>query len=224
MTDWVVVVPVKGSTESKTRLAAAWTTEAGFSGQQRRELALAFALDAVTAIAAAAEVREVIVVTGDEVAATVLAGLGARLVDDPGAGLNGAMTAGIAEARLRYPDAMVAAMTADLPALTAADVDDALSAAAGYPLAFIADEQGTGTTTITAKPGVAVVPRFGQRSAQAHADSGMIRLAVRSGSTARQDVDTPEDLARLRGGFGPYTSALLALRPLRQPATSPHAG
>ncbi|QWT22763.1 2-phospho-L-lactate guanylyltransferase [Subtercola sp. PAMC28395] len=218
MTGWVVVVPVKGSTESKTRLAAAWTMEAGFSGEQRRELALAFALDAVTAIAAAAEVREVIVVTGDAVAAVALAGLGAILVDDPRAGLNGAITAGIAEARLRHPDAMVAAMTADLPALTTADVEDVLEAAAGHPLAFVADEQGTGTTTITAKPGVTVVPRFGQHSAHAHADSGMVRLVVRSGSTARQDVDTPEDLHRLRGSFGPHTSQLLALQ------SAPHSG
>ncbi|GAA0992790.1 2-phospho-L-lactate guanylyltransferase [Subtercola frigoramans] len=212
MTGWVVVVPVKGSTESKTRLAAAWTTEAGLTGEQRRELALAFALDAVTAIAAAADVREVIVVTGDAVAAVALAALGAHVVDDPGAGLNGAISAGIAAARLRHPDAMVAAMTADLPALTPADVDDVLRAAAGHPLAFVADEQGTGTTTITAAPGVEVIPRFGEQSAQAHADSGMFRLAVRPGSTVRQDVDTPEDLDRLRGGFGPHTSALLTLR------------
>ncbi|CAN5346817.1 2-phospho-L-lactate guanylyltransferase [soil metagenome] len=211
MTGWVVVVPVKGSTESKTRLAAAWTTEARLSGEQRQQLALAFALDAVTAIRGAADVREIIVVTSDPVAADALSELGVSLLADPGLGLNAAIAAGIATARVRHPDAGVAAMTADLPALTTTDVDEVLGRAAGHPSAFVADALGVGTTTITALPGVELVARFGPGSAGLHAGAGLVPLGVAPGSTARHDVDTPDDLARLRGCFGPYTTELLGV-------------
>ncbi|MEF2977533.1 2-phospho-L-lactate guanylyltransferase [Subtercola sp. YIM 133946] len=206
MTDWIVVVPVKGSTASKTRLA-----DFPLSPVERRRLALAFALDTVGAIAAVADVRQLVVVTSDPEAASALAGLGAQIVPDPGDGLNAAIAAGLERARRTHPDSAVAVITADLPTLATRDVAEALELAAGHPTAFVADADGTGTTTITAQPHAALTPAFGPGSAARHVGLGMTSLALPEGSTLRRDVDTPADLERaLRQGVGPHTARALA--------------
>ncbi|RFA16107.1 2-phospho-L-lactate guanylyltransferase [Subtercola boreus] len=203
--EWIVVVPVKGSDLSKTRLA-----DLPASVLERRRLALAFALDTVEALRASSQVAEILVVTGDTESAAALSSLGARILADPGEGLNAAITVGITEARCRHPEAPVAAITADLPSLTTADLDDALHAAAGHTAAFVADLQGVGTTTITAQPGVPLVPRFGQGSAAAHRAAGLVPLALPSFSTIRRDVDTPADVVDAVSTFGRYTQQVLA--------------
>ena len=209
MTEWIVVVPVKGSTASKTRLA-----DFPLSPDERRRLALAFALDTICAIDAASDVRQIIVVTSDPVAADAVRTLGVLVVADPGEGLNAAITAGLVHAvRLRtgQADAGVAVITADLPTLATADVVDALALAAEHPASFVADASGEGTTTITALPGVSLVPEFGERSASRHAAAGLVPLAVPPDSTLRRDVDTPTDLeAALRSGVGAHTAHALA--------------
>ncbi|RFA22396.1 2-phospho-L-lactate guanylyltransferase [Subtercola boreus] len=206
---WVVVVPVKGTDLSKTRLA-----DLPASVEFRRRLALAFALDTITAITAAAGVVEVLVVTGDPESAAALARLGTdtlpvTTVPDPGDGLNTAILRGVALARTRRPAAAIAAITADLPSLTTVDVDDALRLAMGHPTAFIADADATGTTTVTVQPGFALTPRFGPGSAAAHAASGMIALPIPLESSIRHDVDTPTDLEATSATFGPHTRRTL---------------
>src|SRR6266566_317891 len=52
-------------------------------------------------------------------------------------------------------EAAGAALTADLPALSAAELAVALTAASGVSHAFVADAAGSGTTLYTAMPGVA---------------------------------------------------------------------
>lgn len=205
MTEWIVVVPVKGTDLSKTRLAALPADVA-----ERRQLALAFALDTVEALRAAAGVVEILVVTNDRDSVDALTALGATTLADPGGGLNAALEAGIAEARRRRPTAAVAAITADLPALTPQAVETALTLAASHPVSFVADAAGTGTTTIAALPDVDLVPHFGVGSALAHAASGMIALPVPADSPLRRDVDTPADVAGGAASFGPHTRAALA--------------
>lgn len=205
MTGWSVVVPVKGTDLSKTRLAELPATVI-----ERRRLALAFALDTVEALRASSRVGAILVVTSDPESGAALEVLGAQLLADPGNGLNAAIAAGITEARRRRPAAPVAAITADLPSLTAADVDDALLAAEQFPAAFIADFQGVGTTTVTGLPGVTLVPRFGVGSAAAHAAAGLVPLDLPAGSSIRRDIDTPADLTGTATPFGPHTRRLLA--------------
>ena len=206
MTEWVVVLPVKGSTASKTRLA-----EFPLSPDERRALALAFARDTLVAIRAATDVSHTIVVTSDIDAAGALAALGAEIVPDPLGGLNAAIAEGLRVARQRYPHAAVAVMTADLPTLATSDVDRMLELAAGHPKAFAADAAGTGTTSITALPGVALQPLFGLDSAARHRAAELAPLPIERESSVRHDVDTPADLeAALRGGVGVFTARALA--------------
>ena len=80
---WTVLLPVKVLARAKSRLAV-------LAGERRRELALALAADTVAAVLACPEVARVLVVTSDPVAGPLLASLGAVVVPDEPAGLDGA--------------------------------------------------------------------------------------------------------------------------------------
>jgi 2-phospho-L-lactate/phosphoenolpyruvate guanylyltransferase len=202
---WTVVVPVKVLARAKSRIAS-------LAGPRRAELALAMASDTVTAVVAAQEAGQVIVVTDDPVAAGDLSAAGATVIpDEPRDGLNAALRYGAACADRRWPASGTAALSADLPALRPEEIGKALRAAAAWPEAFVPDLQGSGTTLYTAAPGVAFRPKFGVESRRRHADGGAAELLLPGIEGLRRDVDTPGDLrdaARL--GLGPRTGALAA--------------
>lgn len=192
---WGVVVPVKRLVLAKSRLAS-------YGDERRQALALAFAADVVLA---AVSVARVLVVTDDELAARVLAALGARVVpDDPDAGLNPALEHGVELLRAERPGSGVATLSADLPALRA---DDLAAALAGVPAgrrAFVADVDRTGTTLLAAGAGADLLPAYGPGSRAAHLASGAVELVA--DESLRRDVDTPDDLvAALALGVGPHT-------------------
>lgn len=221
---WTVVVPVKRLTAAKSRLRGA------LAGVPHETLALALALDTVTAVLACADVREVLVVTSDPRAGGELRRLGARVVPDPpGSGLNAAFARGASLASQRW----VAALTADLPALRPAELGAALRAAAeacrswletapgrAVPSQdpttgvrrFVADAPGSGTVLLTAAPGVPLDPRFGPGSAAAHAGSGAVALAG-DWPSLRRDVDTAADLSAATAlGLGRHTCTVLGMQ------------
>jgi 2-phospho-L-lactate guanylyltransferase len=199
---WSVVIPVKRLPEAKSRLAP-------LPGARRAELALAFASDTVAAAAASAVVASVFVVTGDPAAAARLAALGARILpDDAPGGLNGAFESGARRALEADPLHRVAALTADLPSLRAADLTDAL-VGAGPGRAFVPDAPGSGTTMLLAGADGVLGPRFGPGSRSAHEASGAV-LITRAAMSLRRDVDTAEDLdAAISMGVGLHTTAAL---------------
>ncbi|GHC84896.1 2-phospho-L-lactate guanylyltransferase [Streptomyces flavofungini] len=224
---WTVVIPLKPLERAKSRLAPA----AGDG--LRPALALAFAQDTVAAAVACPAVRDVVVVTDDVRASRELAALGARVVPDtPGDGLNAALAHAAHQVRSWHPEAPVAALNADLPALRPRELARVLDAAAPFPRAFLADAAGIGTTLLTAAPGTELRPQFGGPSRARHRDSGAVELgsgqagaagvtgaAGAAGATTdigragsvRQDVDTGDDLrAALALGVGPHTAAAAA--------------
>jgi len=219
---WVCVVPVKGSATAKSRLG-----DLPEPFPARGQLAEAFALDTVAALLAAEMVERVLVVTADPDAAAPLAALGAEIVPespqtslseaaegedaasrDP---LNAAIIEGIRVARERYPHSHIAVLTGDLPALTTVDVEITLTAASAHERAMVADEEGTGTTTLLGRAGVSLTPRFGPGSRAAHEADGHRPLDLPATASIRRDVDTVDNLAEvLRRGVGAHTSALIA--------------
>ncbi|MFD1658337.1 2-phospho-L-lactate guanylyltransferase [Streptomyces caeni] len=203
---WTVVVPLKALARAKSRLAD--TAADGL----RPGLALAFAQDTVAAVLACAAVRDVAVVTDDPLAARELAALGARIVpDEPGGGLNAALTHAEAGVRRARPGCALAALNADLPALHPAELARVLDAAAAFPRAFLPDAAGIGTTLLAAAPGRALRPAFGPDSRMRHRASGARELALDAVDSVRQDVDTGGDLrAALALGVGPRTAAMAA--------------
>ncbi len=202
VTGWGVVVPVKLLALAKTRLQA-------YGDAGRADLALAFAADVVAAALRARTVERVLVVSDDPRAAG-LARPGVRVVpDEPSAGLNPALAHGAGLLR-RSGDRGVAALSADLPALRADDLDAALGAAQALGgRSLVADAAGTGTTLLAAAPGTDLAPAFGAGSRARHRAQGAAELD--GAPSLRCDVDTPDDLEQARAlGVGPATAAVLA--------------
>jgi 2-phospho-L-lactate guanylyltransferase len=200
---WSVLMPVKVLSEAKSRLA-------GLAGPRRGELALAVACDTVTAVMRTDQAARAIVITDDPVAASVLRELGAQVIpDEPRDGLNAALRHGAAIAAHSWPASGTAALSADLPALRPAELARALSAAALWPNAFVADAAGDGTTLYTAAPGVAFRPAFGLASRARHAAGGAAELELTDIPGLRRDVDTPADLrGAVELGLGARTAPL----------------
>jgi 2-phospho-L-lactate guanylyltransferase len=197
---WVVVVPVKPARVGKTRLGAGV------------DLVRAISLDTIEAAARAVRVEVVLVPTSDAGLGTALHGHPKVRVlpeDEPrgiGAAIRHAL-ADVADVALASPRAV---LLGDLPALDPADLDAALALAAGVARAFVADEEGTGTSLVTAAAGVELVAEFGTDSASRHRELGLVELPVASGSTLRRDVDTPEQLSAAAAlGLGPRSRGLV---------------
>lgn len=197
---WSLVIPVKALDIAKSRLAV--------PGPVRREIALAMASDTVTAALASREVAEVVVVTDDPAASKVLSDLGARiLADEPADGLNPALRHGIQQVTQDW----VAALSSDLPALTATELDDVLRAAAALPTAVVADTSGHGTTVLAATDRRLLAPAFGPDSRRAHRLQGAVDITRLAAPSVRRDVDTLAELAEAVSiGVGVMTRAAVA--------------
>ncbi|MGI5378461.1 2-phospho-L-lactate guanylyltransferase [Streptomyces sp. CA-251387] len=203
---WTLVIPLKPLARAKSRLSD--TAADGL----RPGLALAFAQDTVTAALACPAVKDVAVVTDDTVAGRELGALGAHIVpDEPGDGLNAALTHGAAFVRSSRPESAVAALNADLPALRPLELARVLDSAAEFPRAFLPDAAAIGTTLLAATPGHELLPAFGEDSRARHRASGAMELHLAEVDSVRQDVDTGDDLrAALALGVGPRTAAMAA--------------
>jgi 2-phospho-L-lactate/phosphoenolpyruvate guanylyltransferase len=173
---WTVIVPVKPADVGKSRLGA----EPG--------LVRAIALDTIDAVLAAHRVNRVLVVTSDRTLAT-----DAEIVPEIAPrGLHAAIATGLAAAG---DAAARAVLLGDLPALRPEDLDEALHRAEAVPTSFVTDREGTGTTLVTARPGIELRHAFGPDSARRHRELALAQLILPAGSTVPLDVDTPEQLA-----------------------------
>jgi 2-phospho-L-lactate guanylyltransferase len=192
---WTVLLPAKALPEAKSRLVPASASPA-----DHRALVDAIRHDTAAAARGAANVaRLLVVVDRGEPAAEVIV--------QRRPGLNAALEDAAAIAAERWPGDGVAALVGDLPALRSAELADALQVAARHDRGYVADHQGTGTTLLTAAPGVGLRPRFGTASAARH---GAEAVLLPAGPGLRHDVDTAADLeAAATLGVGVATAAVL---------------
>lgn len=179
----MIVIPLKPARAGKSRL--------GTSEDTVRRLGIA----TVRAAVATRGVREVVVVTADTITTADLAGMPrVRVVGEPAPrGLRLAIASALATIP---PGVRRAVLLGDVPRLVPADLARALAQATRHPRAFVADAAGTGTTLVTAAPGVRWRSAFGRASASRHRALGLVRLPVPLRSTLRHDVDTPAQLAK----------------------------
>lgn len=218
-------MPVKSLSQAKTRLRGA-ADEGRADLVAHTRLAVALIRDTVAAARAAAGVHQVLAVTSDPEVTAVLTADGVPvLADRPEGGLNAALAYGAEVLRARRPARPIGALQADLPALRAEELADALASATlafrteVARRAFVSDTPGDGTTLLICGPNTELDPRFGPGSARAHELSGALRLAG-DWPGLRRDVDTPEDLRRAAEiGLGPATRA--ALDTTARPAPTP---
>jgi 2-phospho-L-lactate guanylyltransferase len=191
---WTVVLPVKTLPAAKTRLLSASASPAAHS-----RLVEAVRADTLSAARAADGVARVLIVTDR-------AGLPDALVQVR-PGLNPALAEAAEHAAREWPTDGVVALVGDLPALRPDELATALAAAAAHPRSFVPDAEGTGTTLLAARAGIALEPAFGPGSAARH---GSAAVALDAGPGLRRDVDTAADLrAAAAVGLGPATAAEL---------------
>ena len=204
---WVAIVPVKSFARAKSRLG-------------RDDLTWPFLQDAVAALKHTPSVRAIAIATSDPQVRQWATDVGCDVVSDVGHdGINAAIGHAADSVRLTYgPDQPLFAMVSDLPCLTPAAVEALLTAAMNFDTSFLADADGTGTTSWCTRSPRPVTTHFGLASREAHAASGAIDLVDTSVARqrealapARRDVDTVDDLAQaLTLGVGPATLAALA--------------
>ena len=168
---WTVIIPVKVLPHAKSRLAAASVDDAAHA-----RLVTAMRRDTADAARQAAPVARVLVVAdrGGEPTADLV---------QSAPGLNQAVSEAARFATQRWPADGIAALVGDLPALRSQELAAALGDAADHPSVFVADAAGTGTTLLTARPGVALRPAFGPESAALHARQAVAQ--VRQGPDGR---------------------------------------
>ena len=140
--------------------------------------------------------------------------------------LNGTLRLSAAEARRRWPELVPVALTGDLPALRAEELDEALGAVAPGEAAYVADADGLGTTLYTAAYD-AFDPRFGPGSALAHDATGRGRSgAAAPAAPRRRRPRRPRRRAgaRRRPADSERAASLLGRRPVLAERVSASCG
>jgi 2-phospho-L-lactate guanylyltransferase len=189
MSCWALV-PIKSRAECKGRLAG-WLAAA-----ERLEVVREMAGRVVTALREAQLIDHVAVVSPerDTLPTDVL------LLDDAGGGLNAALDSARQDLVARGADELVV-LPADLPLITAADVDLLVARGRRSGFALATDSRCSGTNALyLARPGVFHF-QFGPGSRRKHLDEatrlGLGAEVVRS-QGLEFDVDCGEDLVFLR--------------------------
>jgi 2-phospho-L-lactate guanylyltransferase len=194
---YTAIVPIRSWTTGKSRL--------DLSDADREAVSRAFALDVVDVLLTSVEA--VLVVTSDpDVRATLD---GCSFVDDPGTGLNDAVTAGCQQAVANGADRVVV-VPSDLPALTTGAVAEVLRLARDRDHAFCPDADGDGTTLVVTRDPQELVTSYGPGSAAAHRSAGLVPLSAAPAEACR-DVDTVTHLREAEAlGVGRRTAAAIA--------------
>ena len=187
----MVVVPQKDLAVAKSRLALV--------PDARELVAQAMFRDTVGAVAEAALVQAVVVVTDRARDAELVRVPGVVPLVRPDAGtLNRALQLGSRHARTWWSGCRVAALPSDLPCLRAEDLDLALDVAARHGASvFIADARRKGTTLLAACFRGDLDPRYGRNSRIAHLRAGAAELRDPWLEPLRRDVDDLNDLLSL---------------------------
>lgn len=200
----LAIVPVNAPSDAKRRLATL------LSAEGRAGLVVAMLEDVLEACRRARSIDRMLVVTPDP----GLAPPDVEVLLDPGLGHAQAVALALA---LAGPDGALVVM-ADCP-LIRAETLDALAAAA-RPVALCLAQDG-GTNALALRPADAIEPAFGLRNGAAltveRARAAGFEAAVIDDLRLALDVDTPEDLERVRElGEGTRTHVFLSASHLRE--------
>ena len=216
----IALIPVKELSSAKTRLSPLLDDGA------RRALTLAMYRDALDAALACPALDGVAAVTRDDELLSIAEEAGAQPMPEPG-GLNEALDSAAVTLAHRSDVERLLVLAADLPLARAADI--AAVVEASVDVAIVPSNDG-GTNVMALTP-AAFAFRYGPNSARLH-----VEAAREAGLSVEQldlpnlalDIDTPDDLARLRAALAEYRQAgrrtLAALRKLNLISTPVEEG
>ena len=194
MTGVHAVVAVKGFERGKYRLAGVLT-------EAERHLLIKTMLDDVLdALRAAPGIASINVLSSD-------VGVLPKDVEpivDPGVDLNAAVAHA---ARVLSNDGAhsMLLLPADLPFVTAGDIEALLAAAKDHEAVIAPDARHSGTNALLLTPPQLIEPQFGEQSFTAHVQaircSSAKSLHILERPALAHDIDVPADLHALSGGF-----------------------
>lgn len=188
------VIPVKGLTSAKRRL------EAALSSPDRRRLAEAMFLDAITKLPRSRSLDDLLVVTPDPSVARQARWYGHRVLRQKEDGGHSQAASAGARAAMAEGAERVAMLAVDCPMLDPEELDAHLGQSPRAAL-IVPDRHGTGTNALVLSPPDAFAPAFGPDSCAKHvsrARAGGISFALEEIESLATDLDTPEDLFLLR--------------------------
>ena len=216
-----VIVPLKHLRRAKSRLRAA------LDEHQRRALVRAMAGDLLALLRAHPRVASVTALVGEHWDEAALRQLGVRVWPERelrGGELNGRLTSALQ--RLHARRALV--LHADLPRLTATDIDTLARELDRHALVICPDARRRGTNALAFRRDAAPNFAFGPRSFARHlrrARRQALPFVVHWAPGFAHDVDTPGDLRALvrAGAPGRRTRAWLRAWQARAEGTAPAA-
>ncbi len=189
------LVPFKRFTRAKSRLRTR------YADAEVVEIVRALLADVLAALGAAKRIERVVVLTDDPDVAALAVGSGAEArVRDPDPGLNAVLDDATRALAAEGCDAVLIAL-GDVPLLRGDDVDRVIEAGARQGVVVVASPDG-GTALLFRHPPQVIPLRFGPGSAALHLEEARARGLDPTppepvAEIARQDLDTPEDAARL---------------------------
>ncbi len=204
------VVPVKSRERAKERLREALAAE------ERALLVTAMLADVLAALTAARLVAGVAVQSTDHELLALARGWGAEvLLESAALGYHAAADAAARLAEARGWEALLV-LPADVPLLTARDVDELIALNEAHPRGVVLcpDRAQRGTNALLRRPPACIAAQFGPDSLLRHqqaARAAGLTCRVWLNPNLALDVDTPDDLRLVldRGG-GPATRRALA--------------
>jgi 2-phospho-L-lactate guanylyltransferase len=186
------IVPLKVIKKSKTRLSS-------LTPQDRAKLTVAMLTNVLVALGKSRGVSDVTVVSADKTAARIARRCGADFLwEGTTAGLNRALRLAIRKLRQRTAKAAMI-VHADLPLLTAQDINEFLTRSQGFQIAIVPCKNETGTNALLLRPPNAIRPAFGIESYKVHlslAKKRRFRWKVLRIRGIQFDIDDPQDLRK----------------------------
>ncbi|MCC6171557.1 MAG: 5-amino-6-(D-ribitylamino)uracil--L-tyrosine 4-hydroxyphenyl transferase CofH [Gammaproteobacteria bacterium] len=179
------IVPVRSGGVGKSRLA-------GVLSPQRRERLIETMLGEVLAALRGARGIDAIVVVSPDLEQ---APAGTTLLRDGGEGLNAAVSLALASFGSRFAAALVVA--ADVPRVTAAEIETLLQACRDADVGLAPDRRHEGTNALWLRLPPRIAPNFGGASFARHCDAARragVRLCIVDLPGLSHDVDLPADL------------------------------
>ena len=208
-----VLVPLKLLDEAKQRLGGS------LSAAERRAMTLAMAADVLTAVAGSRRTSGWTLISRNPEAALLVTRFGGSRFEEPAScNLPRALHAAIANLTPSQRAAGILVLPADLPLLTALDIDCILRLAAQGPACtLVADAALVGTNALALTPADAMTLIFDGQSYRPHLAEAISRellvQTLRLGNFGL-DIDTPGDLEALERAR-PDSHAGRCLRELR---------